>query len=52
MIKAGTKFDDIPNLRLFEKAINSLEKREVDTNIFIDGNHIKLAKVFVFSMWR
>ena len=43
MIKAGTKFDDIPNLRLFEKAINSLEKREVDTNIFIDGNHIKLA---------
>ncbi len=43
MIKAGTKFDDIPNYRLFEKAIHSLEKREVDTNIFIDGNHIKIA---------
>ncbi len=42
-MKAGTKFDDIPNFRLFEKAFKSLKVDDVETNIFIDGNHLKLA---------
>ena len=36
-------FDEYPNYKLFQKALKNIKSNEIDTNIFMDGNHVKKA---------